>query len=62
MEGSHRLASDHTRNTDCRTPAQLGVAYQALNYDIATDIQLAAREPDMDDCSAPGAPPGDELI
>lgn len=62
MEGSHRLVNGFGPNTDCRTPAQLGIAYEAINYDIATDGELAAREPRLDDCSAPGAAPGDALV
>lgn len=62
MEGSHRLVNGYQPNTDCRTPAQLGIAYEAINYDIATDDALAARESNMSDCTAPGAAPGDALV
>jgi len=62
VEVSHQLVNRHTRDTDCRTPAQLGVSYQAINYDIAADTGLAEREPDMTNCSAPGARPGEELV
>jgi len=63
MEGSHRLVNGFVPNTDCRTPGQLGIAYEAINYDIATDAELAAREQrSPDDCSAPGAAPGDGLV
>lgn len=62
MEGSHRLVNGYEMNADCRTPAHLGIAYEAINYDIGTDSELAAREPNMSDCSASGAAPGDELV
>ena len=62
MEGSHRLVNGFEPNADCRTPGQLGIAYEAINYDIATDAELAAREPDPNDCSASGAAPGDGLV
>lgn len=62
MEGSHRLVNGFQTNSDCRTPDQLGIAYEAINYDIQTDAALAARESDMSDCSAPGQAAGDEVI
>lgn len=62
MEGSHRLVNLHNPNTDCRTPAQLEMAYEAINYDIATDLELAVREPLMTDCAAPGAAPAEALV
>ena len=62
MEGSHRLVNLYQPKTDCRTPAQIGLVYEAINYDIATDEALAEREPDMERCSAPGVAPGDELV
>lgn len=62
VEASHRLVNRHTRNADCTTPAQLGIAYEAVNYDIATDAEMAAREPVMTECSSQGAAPGDALV
>jgi pimeloyl-ACP methyl ester carboxylesterase len=50
------------RSRDCRTPAHLGWAYEAVNYDIATDEPLADVD-DPADCEAAGAPgAGDELV
>ena len=62
VEASHRLVNRHTRNADCTTPAQLGIEYEAINYDLATDAEMAAREPNMTECSAQGAPAGDGLV
>jgi len=62
FEGSDRLVNGYEANTDCRTPAALGIAYEAINYDLATDAALMAREADPWDCSAPGAPAGDEVV
>jgi fermentation-respiration switch protein FrsA (DUF1100 family) len=62
FEGSDQLVNLADPNRDCRTPAQIGIAYEAINYDIATDTDLAGREPDMLDCSAPGAAPGEALV
>jgi pimeloyl-ACP methyl ester carboxylesterase len=54
-EGSRQLAAAPTNSDDCRTPATMGWAYEAINYDIATDVALAAEEPDPEDCSHQGA-------
>jgi pimeloyl-ACP methyl ester carboxylesterase len=59
-EGSRQL-TDAPTPADCRTPAMLGWAYEALNYDIATDAELAA-EADATTCSRQGAPAGDALV
>ena len=61
-EGSDQLVNLNDPNLDCRTPAQIGIAYEAINYDIATDTELAGREPDMLHCAAPGAAPGEVLV
>lgn len=63
-EGSRRLVEQDYRNPDCRTPAQLtpAIAYEALNYDDAGDVGLAAREPNPASCSSPGAEAGDALV
>ncbi|HLO35117.1 MAG TPA: hypothetical protein VK194_03510, partial [Candidatus Deferrimicrobium sp.] len=47
MEGSRRLVEAPAVG-DCRTPdVQFGWAYEAINYDIADDAQLKARNPDL---------------
>jgi pimeloyl-ACP methyl ester carboxylesterase len=51
----------HTRSGDCRTPTSaFGWPYEAINYDIATDSDLAAFS-DRKDCPAQGQPAGSEL-
>jgi pimeloyl-ACP methyl ester carboxylesterase len=60
-EGSRQLTDPPTPAADCRTPATLGWAYEALNYDIATDAELAA-EADPTACAGQGAPAGDALV
>ena len=61
-DGSNRLVHGDAPNRDCRTPAQLGLRYEAINYDLRADAALAEREADMWTCSAPGAAPGDDLV
>jgi fermentation-respiration switch protein FrsA (DUF1100 family) len=60
-EGSRQLASSPTNSADCRTPATMGWTYEAINYDIATDVALAAEQPDPEDCEHQGAPARDEV-
>ena len=59
-EGSRQLADAPSPTADCRTPASLGWAYEAINYDIGGDAVLAA-QPDPTACDAVGPPPGTEL-
>ena len=59
-EGSRQLSEPPDPTTDCRTPATMGWPYEAINYDIATDAELAA-EADPEDCSQQGAPAGDAV-
>ena len=48
---------------DCRTPAnQFGWAYEAINYDIADDAQLAARNKNLEMCTYQGAQAGDAVV
>jgi uncharacterized protein len=58
-EGSRQL-TDPATSRNCRTPATLGWQYEAINYDIATDAELAA-EPDPTACSRQGAAAGDAV-
>jgi fermentation-respiration switch protein FrsA (DUF1100 family) len=63
LEGSHRLVDREGTTRDCRTPdVQYGWAYEAINYDIADDEALKARNPDLDDCAYEGGPAGDEVV
>jgi pimeloyl-ACP methyl ester carboxylesterase len=59
-EGSRQLTRAPGPTTDCRTPATYGWEYEAVNYDVATDAELAD-EPDPESCTRRGAPAGDEL-
>lgn len=58
--GSDQLTAAPTPATGCGTPADLDLAYEALNYEIATDTELAAH-PDHANCPSQGAPAGDAL-
>jgi len=57
-EGSRQLSDAPTPSGDCRTPATMGWAYEAINYDIAADAELAA-EVDPTACTRQGAGAGD---
>ena len=59
-EGSRQLTDPPTPTADCRTPATMGWAYEAINYDIATDAELAT-EADPKECTRQGAPAGDAV-
>lgn len=61
-EGSGQLAHPPDPNRDCRTPADLGWAYEAINYDIATDEDLRAREPARQDCASFGQEAGEAVV
>jgi uncharacterized protein len=61
-DGSDRLVNGYEPNRDCRTPLDLGMRYEAINYDITADRELAEREADRWSCGSPGAAPGDELV
>jgi pimeloyl-ACP methyl ester carboxylesterase len=61
--GSQELVHPAVVNTDCRTPAaRYGWDYEAINYDKADDLALAAAWPGMTDCGSQGAPAGDEVV
>jgi hypothetical protein len=50
-EGSRRAVDRDGTSRDCRTPeVQFGWAYEAINYDVADDAELAVRNPDLADC------------
>lgn len=61
-DGSNRLVNGYEPNRDCRTPLDLGMIYEAINYDITADRELADREADLWACSTPGAAPGGDLV
>jgi len=59
-DGSQAFAA-HGRAGDCRTPASaFGWAYEAINYDLASDTELDAY-PDRLDCPQPGEAAGADL-
>jgi pimeloyl-ACP methyl ester carboxylesterase len=59
-DGSQTFAA-HDRSGDCRTPASaFGWAYEAINYDLASDQQLDAF-PDRTECPSPGEEAGPDL-
>jgi pimeloyl-ACP methyl ester carboxylesterase len=62
VEASHQLVNQHYRHPDCRTPAQYGLEYEAINYDGRADAELMEREPDPADCATRGAEAGDALV
>lgn len=59
-EGSRQLTDPPTASADCRTPATMGWEYEAINYDVATDAELAT-ETDPTECTRQGAPAGDAV-
>jgi pimeloyl-ACP methyl ester carboxylesterase len=62
-EGSRQLVDPTGADPDCRTPdVQFGWAYEAINYDIADDAALKARNPDLTHCTYLGTPAGDEVV
>ena len=61
-EGS-RVLVERPPTEDCRTPdVQFGWKYEAINYDVADDAQLKARNPDLTDCAYQGTKAGDEIV
>jgi pimeloyl-ACP methyl ester carboxylesterase len=59
-DGSQAFAA-HERSGDCRTPdSEFGWAYEAINYDLASDRELEAF-PDRTDCPRPGEAAGGDL-
>lgn len=61
-EGSRRLV-EAAAVGDCRTPDVLfGWTYEAINYDIADDVQLNARNADLTACTYMGSKAGDAVV
>ena len=61
-EGSRQLVTAPATG-DCRTPkVQFGWSYEAINYDIADDAQLAARNPDLTKCTYQGTKAGGGVV
>jgi pimeloyl-ACP methyl ester carboxylesterase len=63
LEGSRRLVERDGTSRDCRTPdVQYGWQYEAINYDIADDAELLARNDDLTECDYEGTRAGDEIV
>lgn len=60
FEGSNQLVHPQA-SRNCRLPSSMGWAYEAINYDQASDAALAA-EQDPANCTAIGAPAGAALV
>jgi pimeloyl-ACP methyl ester carboxylesterase len=61
-EASRQLV-DAPATGNCRTPEELlGWAYEAINYDIADDAQLKARNADLTACTYQGTGAGDAVV
>lgn len=62
-EGSRQLVERAGADRDCRTPeVQFDWTYEAINYDIADDTELEARNPDLTDCAYEGTRAGTEVV
>jgi pimeloyl-ACP methyl ester carboxylesterase len=59
FQGSDELVNP-AASTNCLLPSTLGMAYEAINYDLASDAALAA-EADPAHCVAAGQPAGTAL-
>lgn len=60
FQGSEQLVHP-VASRNCLLPSAMGWAYEAINYDQASDAALAA-EPDPANCTAQGAPAGTALV
>ena len=57
------LLTHPTANADCRTPLErYGWSYEAINYDIADDADLARQNPDREHCSKQGLTAGNDVV
>jgi pimeloyl-ACP methyl ester carboxylesterase len=63
MIGSEEFVHPAVKWPDCRNPTvRYGWAYDAINYDKADDLRLAADNPDMTNCATQGAIAGTEVV
>jgi fermentation-respiration switch protein FrsA (DUF1100 family) len=60
-EGSRQLTDPPTRTSDCRTPADMGWEYEAINYDVAGD-ETAVSADTSAACAAARATAGTALV
>ena len=59
--GSGELVDRVEGAADCRTPAAMGWAYEAINYDVVLDEAVSAL-PDPEHCTIRSAPAGDAVM
>jgi pimeloyl-ACP methyl ester carboxylesterase len=63
VAGSSEVVSASHPSTACETPGtRFGWTYEAINYDKADDVRLAADYPDPLHCSSQGAPAGRAVV
>jgi uncharacterized protein len=60
-EGSRQLTDPPNRTSDCRTPADMGWTYEAINYEVAAD-ENAVSSDTASDCAAARAAAGTALV
>ena len=61
--GANDYLSGEPRGTGCATPSsRFGWAYEAINYDIASDATLLAANPNAQDCATQGAEAGTKVV
>jgi pimeloyl-ACP methyl ester carboxylesterase len=60
-EGSAQLTDAPSRTSDCRTPADMGWIYEAINYDVSTDGN-AVEADTSEACAAARAAAGSALV
>jgi dienelactone hydrolase len=60
--GSQEMVQPTSKWPHCGTPALLGWRYEAINYDMADDADLAAKNPGMHDCGSQGTLAGSEVV
>ncbi len=61
--GSSQLLGSSEVQAGCETPGtRFGWEYEAINYDQADDLRLAAQNPDLESCGSQGATAGGEVL
>ncbi|HJP88651.1 MAG TPA: alpha/beta hydrolase [Candidatus Limnocylindrales bacterium] len=60
-EGSRQLTDPPNRTSDCRTPADMGWSYEAINYDVAADATAVSGDT-PDACSEARDAAGTTLV
>ncbi len=61
--GAEEMVNPTGKWPHCDTPAsRYGWDYEAINYDKADDLRLAAADPDLKDCATQGTTAGSEVV